>query len=87
VSIRMYPIGGLIDGKPDFGGSEVLSAFEGLTAGDQYTYTLRLQVPKATRAQVRKRLVSLQKSGEDTRALLQLLEETDWEVSFLVDCY
>ena len=69
-------------------GSNVIDLLKGMTHGDDFTYTMRLSVPKAKRIQIRKKLEATKKEGfEDIDGLLNFLDENDWDVSFLVDCY
>jgi hypothetical protein len=61
---------------------------EGYETDDQYTYTMRLSVPEEDREKLRGALLA--KKGDevgDVDTLLKLLDENDWDVSFIVDCY
>lgn len=67
---------------------ELEDIFEGLNfkRDDQFTYTVRYDVPEEDRgrveAEVRKRL-----DPESAERFLRLINKYDWDVSFLVDTY
>ena len=56
------------------------------TSDDDYTYTVRVSVEdEAERERIRNLLrQELSQQGEE---LIRLLEETDWDCSFFVDCF
>ncbi len=59
--------------------TEVLSPFEG---PDEFTYTMRLNVPEGKREEIARQL--RERGATD---LVELLEQHQWDVSFLVDGY
>jgi hypothetical protein len=83
---RMFAIVDL-DKKSPIGGGEELELFGDMTELDQFTYTMRLAVPEEKRAEIKQKLVDMQKEGKDTQPLIDLLEKHSWDVSFLVDCW
>ena len=56
------------------------------TADDEYTYTMRVSVEdEAERERIRNLL--RQELSQQAEELIRLLEETDWDCSFFVDCF
>lgn len=59
---------------------------------DEYTYTVRYAVHDAkVRAAIRRELASKvaddELQQEEVDAFLEIMETTEWDCSFLVDCY
>ncbi len=63
--------------------NSLLDILEEHTSGDSYTYTARVDVPEDERPQIKAKLQEI----EGTEDLIKFLEENDWDVSFLVDCW
>ncbi len=59
----------------------LLDLLDEFTGDDQYTYTMRVDVPEEQWAAVKAKLVE----QPDTADLIKLFEENDWSISFLVD--
>lgn len=57
--------------------------FSGDESSDEFTYTMRLTIPKGRRRE--KIRAQLQKRGHTD--LIELMDKNDWDVSFLVDCW
>jgi len=58
----------------------------GVISEDEFTYTMRIDVVPEKIAAVRKQLKD-RLDPEDFRVLMEILDETEWDCSFLVDCY
>ena len=84
----MYAISDIMasDIKP-MGYSEILDLFEDKTIAEDFTYTMRLFVPKNERPAIMEKLVQMKETEPDVQRLIDFLKENDWDVSFLVDCF
>ena len=65
---------------------DTLDILEDGCHNDEYTYTMRFSVDDLERRDaIRRRLES--EAEHDAPALLAVLDENDWDVSFYVDCW
>ena len=67
---------------------EALDALDelGVTGDDELTYTMRISVVPEKVDVVRKQLEA-RLSPDDFKVLVEILDETEWDCSFLVDCF
>ena len=84
MSVRMVPVIRL-KYEQEFS-SEALDALDSLTVDDEFTYTMRVTVAPERVDAIRKQLGDVL-DPEEFERLTKLLDETEWDCSFLVDCY
>ena len=54
---------------------------------DQFTYTIRYDVPLVARDRMQQRLREELEDKEEAERFIQLMDDNDWNVSFFVDAY
>ena len=70
---------------------EIMESHE-VKAEDPFTYTTRYEVPdeakrSAIRSDLAKRVESNELDAEEVKFFLKVMDETNWDCSFLVDTY
>lgn len=59
----------------------------GVTGNDEFTFTVRVSVADEERRRAVREALTERLPVDQAKRLIKLLEENEWDVSFLVDCF